>query len=142
MLVLASTVSLLAGCAAVPMGDPAQDASLKKFNAPQDKAALYVYRNETFGAAVKMGVVLDGKMIGDTAAHTYLYKEVDPGHHTVVSKSEEDSEVNFDAVAGHVYYVWQEIKMGLWQPNSKLHLVEAKEGQAGVTESKLVVGAH
>lgn len=134
----AIALSLLAGCASVPMGDAQQDASLKKFGAPQDKAAVYVYRNETMGAAIKMPVALDGKIVGDTAAKTYIYQEVNPGPHTLVSKAETDSTLNLDTVAGKIYYVWQEVKMGMWSAGSKLQLVDEQTGQAGVSESKLV----
>lgn len=132
---------IMSGCASVPMGDPAKDAALKTFNAPQGKAAVYVYRNETFGTAVKMPVVLDDKVIGDTAAKTYLYEEVAPGTHHLVSKAENDSTLSFDAAAGKVYYVWQEVKMGVLSARSKLQMVDEKTGQDGVKESKLAVAA-
>jgi hypothetical protein len=136
---LGVSLSILAGCASVPMGDPQKDAALKTFSAPQEKAAIYVYRNESMGAAIKMPVALDGKILGDTAAKTYLYTEVEPGSHELVSKTENDSTLNVDTVAGKIYYVWQEVKMGMWAARSKLHLVDDEAGQNGVKESKLAV---
>lgn len=38
----------LAGCASVPMGDPAQDAALKTFSAKPETAGVYIYRNGNF----------------------------------------------------------------------------------------------
>jgi hypothetical protein len=35
--------------------------------------------------------------------------------------------------------VWQEIKMGMWQPGSQLHEVPEEEGRKGVLECKLAV---
>jgi hypothetical protein len=131
--------TILPGCASVPMGDTTQDASLKKFESKSDKAVLYVYRNETFGAAIKMTVLLDGKLLGDTAAKTYLYSEIAPGNHQLISKTENDSILNFNADAGKIYYVWQEVKMGLFSARSNLQLVDEKTGQAGVLESNLAV---
>jgi hypothetical protein len=128
---------LVSGCASVPMGDATRDAELKTFKPKADKAALYVYRNESMGAAIKMTVVLDGKVLGDTAAKTYLYTDVEPGNHRLVSKTENDSTLDFTAVAGKIYYVWQEVKMGLFAARSSLQLVDEKDGQAGVLESKL-----
>ncbi|MGF6415779.1 DUF2846 domain-containing protein [Paraburkholderia sp. MM5482-R1] len=130
---------VMAGCASVPMGDPQKDAALKTFSAPQEKAAIYVYRNESMGGGVKMPVTLDGQILGDTAARTYLYTEVEPGPHELVSKAENDSKLDVDAVAGKVYYVWQEVKMGVLYARSKLQLVDDKTGQDGVKESKLAV---
>jgi hypothetical protein len=128
---------VMAGCASVPMGDPQKDAALKTFSVPTDMAAIYVYRNENMGAAIKMPVILDGKVLGDTAAKTYLYSEVAPGKHQLVSKTENDSTLNVDVVAGKIYYVWQEVKMGLFAARSKLQQVDDTTGQAGVMESKL-----
>lgn len=119
---------VFAGCATVQMGDAQTDARLKQFSPVKDKAALYVYRNETFGAALKMTVLLDGKILGDTASKTYLYAELEPGKHRLVSKTENDSVLDFDAIAGKIYYVWQEIKMGMWQARSHLQMMDEKTG--------------
>ncbi|KHK60149.1 lipoprotein [Burkholderia sp. A9] len=137
--VLGLTAGTLVGCASVPMGDPQRDAELKTFSAPHEKAAIYVYRNESMGGAVKMPVILDGKILGDTAAKTYLYSEVEPGHHQLVSKAENDSTLDVDTVAGKIYYVWQEVKMGIMYARSKLQLVDDTTGRDGVKESKLTV---
>ena len=130
---------IVSGCASVQMGDTQVDAKLKTFTPPKDKAALYVYRNETFGAALKMTVLLDGKILGDTASKTYLHAELEPGKHRLISKTENDSVIDFEAIAGKIYYVWQEVKMGLWQARSQLQMIDEKTGQAGVLESQLAV---
>jgi hypothetical protein len=130
-------ILVVSGCASVPMADPARDAELKTFAPKTDKAALYVFRNETFGAAIKMTVLLDGRILGDTASKTYLYTDLEPGNHRLISKTENDSTLDFTAIAGKIYYVWQEVKMGFFAARSSLQLVDDKTGQAGVMESKL-----
>lgn len=127
----------LVGCATVTMGDDKQDAALKTFTAPKDKAGVYVFRNETMGAAIKMDVAMDGQALGQTAANTYLYKEVAPGKHTFTSKAENESTVEIDAKPGTLMYLWQEVKMGFGSARSKLQLVDQAQGQKGVLESKL-----
>jgi len=135
---IAIIIFSLIGCASVPMGSSQEDARLKTFSPmPKDKAGIYVYRNETFGAAVKMDVEIDGRHIGQTAAETYLYKEVTPGTHTVTSRAENDDSVVVDAKQGTLSYVWQEVKMGLLYARTKLHLVSDSEGRKGVLESNL-----
>jgi hypothetical protein len=137
-IVLAAFIaSTLVGCASVPMGDAKQDAALKSFTAPADKAGVYIYRNESMGAAVKMDVDLDGAAIGQTAANTYLYKEVTPGKHTITSKAENSDSVEIDAKPGTLNYVWQEVKMGVLYARTKLHLVDEAEGKKGVLETQL-----
>lgn len=131
-------VALMTGCASVPMGDKTQDAKLKTFaDTPKDKAGLYIYRNETMGSAVKMDVDVDGAPIGQTVSKTYLYKELAPGKHTVTSKAENTSTLEVDAKPGTLYYLWQEVKMGILSARSKLSLVSDDQGKAGVLESSL-----
>jgi len=134
---LAVVALSLVGCASVNMGDAQKDASTKKFTAPKDNAAVYIYRNESMGGAVKMDVKLDGKPIGQTAAKTFLYKEVAPGKHTISSKAENTDTVEIDAKPGTLFYVWQEVKMGVLYARTKLHLVGEVEGKKGVLETKL-----
>lgn len=137
ILFAAVIASSLVGCASVPMGDSKQDAALKTFSAPANKAGVYIYRNESMGGAVKMDVELDGKAIGQTAANTYLYKEVTPGKHTISSKAENTDSVEIDAKPGTLSYIWQEVKMGVLYARTKLHLVSEAEGKKGVLETKL-----
>lgn len=127
----------LVGCASVPMGDAKQDAALKTFSAKPDKAGIYIYRNESIGAAITMDVAIDGAPIGQTGAKTFLYKEVAPGKHTVSSKAENTDTVEISAVAGKIYYIWQEVKIGFMMARTKLNLVTEEEGKKGVLETQL-----
>lgn len=127
----------MTGCASVKMASPAADAQAKQFASKPSVAGIYVYRNESMGAAVKMDVAIDGKPLGQTAAKTYLYTEVPAGQHKLTSKTENTSELTLDVVAGKLYYVWQEVKMGAMSARSKLQLVDDAAGQKGVGESKL-----
>lgn len=138
MIAAMAAALVMGGCANVPMGAASEDAKLKQFDAPKaGTAGVYIYRNETFGAAVKLPVVIDGSSVGQTGPKTYFFTEVAPGNHSVVSQAENTSTVTFDAVAGKLYYVWQEVKMGLMQPRTLLHVVSDTEGQKGVGESSL-----
>jgi hypothetical protein len=130
----------IAGCASVPMGDEKHDMALKSFTPKDGVAGLFIFRNESFGAAIRMDVEVDGKSIGQSAAKTYFYKEVAPGRHTVTSKSENTDSIELDTVAGKLYFVWQEVKMGLLYARTKLTLVSEEEGKKGVLESQLAAG--
>lgn len=133
-----AVVSSLAGCASVPMASPEQDAAVKKFTPPPaDKAGVYVYRNESLGGAVTMHVLLDNAPLGETAGHTYLYKEIAPGQHTITSQAENADSLTVEAIGGKAIYIWQEAKMGVLYARTKLHLVDDATGQKGVRESKL-----
>jgi len=135
----------LLGCASVSMSDAKQDAAAKAFAVPQDQAGIYiyrndyVYRNESMGAAVRMGVELNGKSMGQTAASTYLYMQVPPGKHAITSRAENTDTVEIDAKPGTVHYIWQEVKLGSLHARTKLHLMNEVQGKKGVTEIKLAV---
>lgn len=131
-------ISFVSGCASVPMATTEQDDAAKSFATKPGKANIYVYRNESLGLAVKMPVAPNGKLVGDTAAKTYLLLEVDPGRQTQLSKTEIDSTLHVDAIAGRNHIVWQEVKMGSFAARSSLHLVDEMTGSAAVAECKLI----
>ncbi|MFC0348857.1 DUF2846 domain-containing protein [Undibacterium danionis] len=132
------SAGLLTGCASVQMAPSNEDAQAKNFTVNPQSAKLYIYRNEFMGQSIKMPVELDGKEIGKTISKSFLVATVAPGKHSLLSKAENDSSLEIDTEAGKNYYIWQEIKMGFLSARSKLQLVDAAQGQAGVRESKLI----
>jgi hypothetical protein len=137
LLSLMAGAAFLTGCASVPMASLEQDAQTKTFSVKPGKANIYVYRNESMGAAIKMDVSLDGKPVGQTAAKTFFALEVAPGKHTLQG----DSVLDLTAQAGKNYFVWQEVKMGILVAGNKLQLVDEATGKAGVAECKLIEAA-
>lgn len=131
----------LAGCASVPMASNDQDAAAKQFKPPADMASLYIYRNEVFGAAIPMTVSVNGKTLGQTAANTYFHLTVSPGKYTIQSLTENVSDLSIDASAGKNYFVWQEVKMGMWAARSHLQEVDETKGREAVKECKLITSA-
>jgi hypothetical protein len=99
---------------------------------------VYVYRNESFGGAVKMDLFVDGFPAGATVAKAFTLVPVRPGPHKLVSKAENDSELLLLAQPGQNIFVWQEVKMGLLYARNKLQLVPPQQGQAGVLECNLI----
>ncbi|EAS43058.1 DUF2846 domain-containing protein [Photobacterium profundum] len=132
----------MTGCASVPMADSSKDAELKGFEAPSDVAGVYIYRNETLGAAITMDVDVNDKPLGSTAANTYLYTELPEGKHVIKSEAENTSTLEVDVANGRIYYIWQEVKMGIMSARSKLQQVDEVAGQNGVNESKLAVSNY
>ncbi|HYX66965.1 MAG TPA: DUF2846 domain-containing protein [Burkholderiales bacterium] len=133
-----SALVLASGCASMQMASPEQDTAAKTFAVKPGMANIYVYRNETLGAAIKMPVLLDGRAVGDTAAKTFLVLEVAPGPHTLVSKTENDSSVTVNALAGRNHFLWQEVKMGFMSARSDLREVDEATGKAGIAECSLI----
>jgi hypothetical protein len=129
-------VVLLTGCASVPMASLEDDAKAKLFSAKPDKSNIYVYRNESFGGAIPMTVSLNGKVAGQSGPTTYFMWEVAPGLHEIASHAETVSNLQLTTQPGKSYYVWQEVKMGLFMARSQLQQVDEETGRKGVLECK------
>ena len=133
---LAFTLALaLSACASVPMASLEGDNQAKSFKAAPGKAAIYLYRNESFGGAVRMPVAVNGKLAGQTGPKTYFLWEVEPGAYELSSIGEDTSTLKLNAIAGKLYFIWQEMKMGLFAPRSSLQEVDETTGRSGVMES-------
>ena len=131
-------ILLLSGCATVPMSSPEKDIESKKFSPQPDKASLYIYRHEVFGAAIPMSVFVNGKNIGQTASKTYFHLNLLPGEYGIDSTAENACTLSLSLEPSKNYFVWQEIKMGMWMARCALHIMDEEEGRKGVNESKLI----
>lgn len=136
-LALAGAVWLAAGCTSIPMGSAEDDVRGKSFTVKPGKANIYLYRHETLGFAVPMSIRIDGRPAGKTLAKTYLVWEVEPGKHTITSHAEDENALTLHTKAGESYYVWQEVKVGLWTARSLLQEVAAETGRMRVAECML-----
>lgn len=128
--------SFVTGCASVPMAGMGEDAKAKTFAVRADKSNIYVYRNEALGGAIPMTISLDGKVAGQTAQQTYFLFEVEPGPHEVGSIAENTTSLRLNTEAGKAYFIWQEVKMGVWMARSQLQEVDAATGHKAVSECK------
>jgi len=128
--------ALVSGCASVPMASLDDDTSAKTFAVKEGKSSIYVYRNESFGGAIPITVALNGKVAGQTGPQTFFLFEVDPGAHEVSSIAENNSLLKLNTEPGKSYFVWQEVKMGMWMARSLLQQVDDATGRKGVAECK------
>jgi len=129
----------LVGCATVPMATTSDDQLRKEFSPPSNgNAGLYIYRNSTFGGALRKSIYIDDQLLGESAPMTYLYKEVTPGEHIISTESEfGNNDLNVNTEAGMNYFIRQYIKFGVFVGGSNLELVPEEEGKKGVLECKL-----
>jgi len=140
-LIAALAALVLGGCASVPMASLSMDNEAKNFTAPASASRIYIYRSESMGGAIPMTVSLDGKTLGQTGPKTYFMIDVAPGQHKVESFTENVASLTLQTNPGKAYYVWQEVKMGMWAARSALHEVPEEQGQKGVRESKMAASA-
>jgi len=128
---------LVSGCASINKAPASLDAEAKKFVPNANYAQVYVYRNETLGAALSMPVAVNGKLAGTTGPNSFFKFDLPEGKHTLTSQDDE-STLEIDTQKNKNYYVWQEVKMGALSGGSELQLVDEAKGQAGVKECTLI----
>lgn len=131
---------LISGCASTPtnFASTEQDRGAKEFSPPIGRASLYIYRNENFGSLVQMPVTLNNKNLGETGGKTYFKINLPPGNYTISGQAENLSIAEITTEAGKNYFVWQEVKMGVWKARNQLKQVSESIGRSGVLESKLL----
>ena len=121
-----AVVTLVTGCASVPMESGEASNQAKKFNAPsQGKAGVYVYRTSGAGTALKKDILIDGNCLGETAPNVFFYDEVAGNvEHTVATESEfSANEIKLVMQAGINYFIRQYIKLGVFVGGAGLEVV-------------------
>ncbi|MFY9259039.1 MAG: DUF2846 domain-containing protein [Gallionella sp.] len=134
------TISLLAGCASVPMESKEKSDMAKKFTPPSsDKAGLYIYRSGTFGGALKKDVWVDGGCLGETAPNVFFYEEVAGGiEHKVSTESEfSPNDLLLKVENGQSYFIRQYIRMGAFVGGAGIELVDREKGKEAVAKLEL-----
>ena len=130
----------LTGCNPLPLAKPEADTLAKQLQPVADKAVIFLFRNEAPSAPWALRVTLDGKEMGDTSAMSYFRWTVEPGEHMIVSYSENAPGLLIKAEAGRIYYVWQEVNMGFFQPRTELHLVDRMTAEIALRSCYLLEG--
>lgn len=140
-IVFVLTAVFLTGCASVNKAPVEQDLAAKKFAVDPSSAQLYIYRDQILGAAISMPVSVNGKVIGTTGPSSFFKLDLDEGTYTITSQGDKSS-LDLQAESGSTYYVWQQVKMGLFAAGSELQLVDEEAGQTGVAKSSLIEASY
>ncbi|MGJ8619464.1 MAG: DUF2846 domain-containing protein [Methylophilaceae bacterium] len=138
-------LTLLSGCASVPMETSQRTTEVKQYNPPADgKAGLYIYRYGSFGAALKKDVWIDGDCIGETARNVFFYEEVaGDQEHKISTESEfSPNDLLLKAESGKHYFIQQYIKFGAFVGGAGLKLVDEEEGKKQIADLGLATKGH
>lgn len=139
-----SLVILFAGCASLPppaeMKKEVENFTLPKL--PEDgKAIVYIVRPSSVGGLIRFNVFVDDKEaaseMGYTRGKQFIYFNVLPGEHKILSKAENWAEATITANAGDIIFLEQEAKMGVMIARNNLLKVEDYKGKYHVKHSKL-----
>lgn len=81
-----TSIFVLIGCASINKAPAEHDAAAKRFAVNADSAQLYIFRDQTFGAAISMPVTINGKLIGNTGPKSFFKLDVPQGTHAITSQ--------------------------------------------------------
>lgn len=140
LVIAAAVAALMAGCASVPMEPEAASAKAMSFDAPpQEKSGLYIYRDSTFGGALKKDIWVDGECIGESAPNVFFFHSVKGNQEHKISTESEFSpnDLVIRTEGGKNYFVRQYIKMGLFVGGANLETVSEEEGKKAVSKLKM-----
>lgn len=129
----------VAGCA--KLAPPEVDTLAKLMQPIPDKAVVYLFRNEPASAPWEIKVRIDGKDMGATSANTYFRWVVEPGRHVIVSEADNHAGLVLDAEPGRVYYVWQDVQFGFFQPRTELQLVDQQTAEIALRSCYMLDGS-
>ena len=128
LFVLALGVLVLgSGCASTRQFVPLPDQA-KRVEDP-DKGRVYVLRPAFVGCAVSMRVNDGESVIGKTGGQGYLCWERAPGSTEIRSKAENTSTLSLDVEKGEVYYILQQVRMGILFARNKIVTIDEEKGK-------------
>ena len=138
ILLVMCLAALTAGCAKDNLATPGQDAQARLLEPVPNKAVIYLLRDlgDVFITEVKVG--LDGRLMGATTHNTFYRWEVPPGQHVIVSFTQPPAVLTLKTEPGGVYYVWQDINVGLLREPSRLEVVDATTARMTMDQARLL----
>jgi predicted small lipoprotein YifL len=138
VLAILCLAALAAGCAKGNVATPGQDAQARLLESVPDKAVIYLLRDlgDIYITEVKVG--LDGQLMGTTSHNTFYRWEVPAGMHVIVSYTQPPAVLTLKTEPGGVYYVWQDINVGLLREPSRLQVVDATTARLTMDQARLL----
>lgn len=121
----------LPGCVAAIMLSLEPDQRAAFFLVPGDKAAIYIYHDDTVDNATAPVVHIDGEALGEPAGAGFWYRYVEPGRHMVALADAETDGIVLEVEAGRVYFVGEDIDCAA-RAQPYLHSVKEAAGRARV----------
>jgi Protein of unknown function (DUF2846) len=132
------------GCASLPSPEvmKAETATYKLPKLPEPgKAIVYVVRPSPLGTLIRFNVFVDDQEaaseVGYTRASQYVYFNLTPGDHKILSKAENWAETTVSAKAGDIIFLQQEVTMGFVMARNNIFKLEDYHGKYHVKNLSL-----
>jgi hypothetical protein len=128
--VLAAATLALAGCAATPQATAERDAEAKRFIAPSDAGAVYVYRPDFLQPDPDDPVLYVGdRQIGGTLPRTFYRIDLNPGTHQLRAFGPYGTTAKIEVRSGELYFFALNVIAG---GRSQFSLVNSETGQRAI----------
>ena len=126
----------ITGCATLPTPEEMQQVSAG-FVLPQmpeeGKSIVYIVRPGSVGGLIRFKVFIDDRedesQVGHTRGNQYIYFNLEPGDHRILSKAENWSEVSMSANPGDIIFIRQDAQMGIFIARNSIYLIPEYEGK-------------
>jgi hypothetical protein len=124
------------GCSSLPSPEKMR-AEVQNYELPQlpkeGQAIVYVVRPSGLGGLIRFNVFVDNKEakseVGYTRSSQYVYFNLQPGDHQILSKAENWAETNITAKAGDIIFIQQEPSMGIIMARNSIFKLQDYEGK-------------
>lgn len=97
------------------------------------KAIVYIVRPSPLGGLIRFNVFVNDQKaeseMGYTRGSQYIYFNLTPGEHQILSKAENWAETNVTAAAGDIIFIQQEATMGLIMAQNSIFKLQDYEGK-------------
>ncbi|MES2658487.1 MAG: DUF2846 domain-containing protein [Verrucomicrobiota bacterium] len=105
---------------------------------PKGKGRVFVYRDSSFGAAVRPKIKIDDQPVGTSVAKGFVYSDQAPGQHVVSLATEWKHKDTFSVTAGEPSFVRSHITIGAFVGHVIPTAVSKAEGESEIQNCKLV----
>jgi hypothetical protein len=99
-----------------------------------DRAVLVIARTTSMAFGVTIENYLDRKLIGQTRGKSYFMTDVAPGQHYVMGHAENWATARLNFEAGKIYFLNQDIRMGVWMARTGFTPLIANEAASQLNE--------
>jgi hypothetical protein len=127
----------LVGCAQLPPSP--QDIQAKKFEAPPDKAVIYIVRSR-LDSPTQASIALGDNLVITTQPGTYYRWEVSPGVHRISGYAQWTTSVTLRTEPGKLYFVLHSVSGNFRDgaQTASLQQIGERDGRALVTQAQLL----
>jgi hypothetical protein len=130
---------VLAGCASVPMTQPADDTAAKQFAPPAEgRAALYLYREGgTVGGGVPFGATIGQRTLGQLGPATFFLVELEAGTYDVRCVGSDNSDAALVSLApNETRFLELSVRLSVGMPRCSLGEVAADQGRGAIVKGQ------